>query len=115
MPRQRERRFRSRAEIESILKDYSRSGRSQRDFARTRGISLSSLGYWLWKARWREGREVGRVEASRIVPVKVVRRPPEGSKAFLEVVLRGDRLVRVYPGFDPDTLAQVLAVVEAGC
>jgi len=80
-----------------------------------RGISLSSLGYWLSRVRWREGREARGLEVSPIVPVKVVRRPLEASKVFLELVLPGNRMLRVYPGFDPDALAEVLAVVERAC
>jgi hypothetical protein len=43
------------------------------------------------------------------VPVEVEGRVAE---ALLEVVVAADRSVRVRPGFDPATLAQVIAVLE---
>ena len=43
MPRQRERRFRSKAEIESSLKDCSRSRRGQRVFGKNMGCSAQRI------------------------------------------------------------------------
>ena len=90
MPRQQARRFRTKDGIESILKEYWRRGRSQRDFAALRGIPISSLVYWLSKARGQKEGQARRLAVSPIVPVKLVGMPPEDPKVFFEVVLRGD-------------------------
>jgi len=43
------RKYSTTAQREEILAHYQRSGLTQRDFARSAGISLSTLQRWLWK------------------------------------------------------------------
>jgi hypothetical protein len=69
---------------------------------------LATPSFYAWR------RLIGERDAERsaFVPVRVV---PDGLAAragTLEIVLPGDRIVRVTPGFNAATLRQMLAVLE---
>jgi hypothetical protein len=38
-----------RAEVEQLISDYERSGLTQREFARERGLKLTTFQYWLYR------------------------------------------------------------------
>ena len=84
------------------------SGVSIAQYCRDRGLSYA--GYQWWKSELKRRR----------IPVTFteVRMPPgvNAVEGVIEVVLGGNRIVRVHSGFDETTLARVLAVVErCGC
>ena len=51
-------------------------------------------------------------EQARFLPVRVVSPGAEENSGGLEIALAGGRVVRVRPGVDLQTLADVLAVLE---
>ena len=50
--------------------------------------------------------------ATTFVPVQVVTDDQPASSTPIEILLAGDRSVRIMPGFDPATLRQLLAVLQ---
>ena len=93
------------------------SGLSIVGYCRREGLSAS--GYHWWKRRLKVHKESGvsgtMSVAAAFAEVAVV--PPEADvRAALEVVVRGGRVIRIGPGFDAETLARVLDVLEVrGC
>jgi transposase len=107
-------RRRSQAEIEQLVAEYEASGSGRTAFCQQRGLSLSTLARY----RRRQEQTVGEgAEGKRWLAVEV-----SGSAAVaggerasgLAVVLPGGRRIEVGRGFDADTLARLLAVVERG-
>lgn len=86
------------------------SGLSVRDFCEFHGLSQQSF-YW-----WR--REISRRDQakSQFLPVQVVpdQPPTHSGGAAVEIILAQGRLLRVGPGFDPQTLVRVIELLEAG-
>jgi hypothetical protein len=128
---QRERRWRE------IVAGQRQSGQSVRAYCRQAGIEESAFYWWRRKLAERNhlpqpgrGRSQGR-------PVRLEKRKPSGASGgvkflpvrieaghplagrgaeagpAIEVVLGGQRVLRIAPGFDRQTLAEVLAVLEA--
>lgn len=90
-----------------------RSGEGVRAYCRRHGLSEAGFYAWRRELRVRDGlREVAALNGSAFVEVKAVAVP--SVPVTLEVVLRGDRVVRVHPGFDAETLAGVVRVLELG-
>ena len=104
------RRRRSRAEAEQLVAEYEASGLSQVEFCREQGLSLATL------ARYRKRQTQGSPAAgSRWVEVKEsAGRPALGGPAGsgLAVALPSGRRIEIGRGFDADTLAQLLGVLE---
>jgi hypothetical protein len=105
-------RRRSRAEIARLAGLYRASEMGRSEFCRSHGISLSTLSRHLKK---RSG-ELRHKEPSRLVPVEVavpslsdVSRKPA---SVLTVLLSKGRRVEVNCGFDGETLAELVAVLE---
>lgn len=88
------------------IQNWRYSGLSVRAFCARHGLTPAN--FYAWR------RELQRRNAAppAFVPVCVV--PDHGSArdGRVEVVLRGGRAVRVGPGFDAETLRQLLAVLE---
>jgi hypothetical protein len=105
-------RRRSRAEIERVAGLYGTSGMGRSEFCRSHGISLSTLNRHL-KKPCGEQRQDG---PGRLLPVEVGepscsemdRKPASG----LAVLLSKGRRVEVSCGFDGETLAELVAVLE---
>jgi len=98
------------------LRQWKKSGLAKSAFSRREGLAPSVLAWWDREIR---RRDQGRQRTNRrerlpqspsFLPVQVID-PPRGPDAALEVV-RGAHVVRVRPGFDPETLRRVLAVLE---
>jgi len=108
---------RSRAEIERLVALFGSSGMGRIEFCRSQGVALSTLGRHLRKQRSRhsESRSKG-VERSRLVPVELA--APAASRATGELVGSpivlsiNRRRVEVHRGFDAETLAQLVTVLE---
>jgi len=117
-------RRRTSSEIESILEGYRKSGLSQRSFARTVGIGVSTLQLWLRKGcnkvRRRYGRPIKRAGAGvRLVEVELVEVGLGGvasgsvdEKAGYEIELRnGDRL-RLASAFHDEEVRRLLGLLR---
>lgn len=106
-----------------LLQRWKHSGLPKTEFAQREEISPDVLYWW--------GREIQRRDQGRrpaaarsrqrqvspatrhdtFIPVRVVGPAPSTAASSLEVVA-GGRVVRVRPGFDPETLRQLVAVLE---
>ncbi len=102
------RRRRTRAEAEQVAGEYEASGLSRVEFCRQHGLSLATL------ARYRKRQAQGEAVAGRrwlAVEVAGGKATPLGSSG-LAVALAGGRRIEVGCGFDAETLAQLLSVLE---
>ena len=108
---------RSRAEIERLVALFGSSGMGCLEFCRSQGLALSTLGRHLRKQRSRhsDSRSKG-IERSRLLAVELAAAMPVVRTAefstTLIVLLPNNRRVEVRRGFDRDTLAQLLTVLE---
>lgn len=105
------------SDAKMVLSFWRDSGQTLSAFARQFGLSVSRL------RRWRG--QLPDEELPTFHPICVVPEPgmvavppplptPSGpAPAAVELVLAGDRRVEVRPGFDAETLARVIQVVEA--
>lgn len=110
-----------------VLAEQERSGLSVAEFARRRGVSAGSLGWWRYVARRRAAERRGtqiratgrRVKRGRFVEVRLApeRRGLGASVAgaSFEVVTPGGCMVRVPVHFDADVLRRLLTVLGASC
>ena len=119
----RNNRYWSRREAAVVLARLEDSGQNVATFARQHGIPDKRIRRW--KAKLPSPHALVAREAATVaehtipfVPMRVVETRVEtmgaadGSSA-LEVVVRGGRAVRVSLGFDDETLARVVTVLEA--
>jgi transposase-like protein len=119
----RNNRYWSRREAEVVLARLADSGLDVAAFARQHGIPDKRIRRWKEKlpsARALVAHEAAIVDehAIPLVPVRVVEESTEPTRAMvsasqLEVVVQGGRAVRVPAGFDSETLARVVTVLEA--
>lgn len=109
------------------------SGQSVRVFCRQAGIEESAF-YWWRRTLERGGRPCnsqqgdgvrqgepaeperrepsGRLAGVRFLPVRVAAQCEAEAGRAIEIVLNGQRMLRVMPGFDRQTLREVLGVLE---
>ena len=108
-------------EMRKILGQLDASGLTLREFGAQVGILPGTLGYWRHQIRRREAARQGRdgqramvSAASTFVPVQVLSASGAATDrdGVVEVVLRGDRRLRISPGFDATTLALAVEVLE---
>jgi transposase len=123
---------RSSTEWAKVVAKWRRSGLTARDFASKTGLNRSTLSYWGWKlattdgATRRERNGTSQSPARRrsvearsdaggrsLQLVELPASMTPGSPSALELVLRGEVIVRVPVGFDEDTLTRVVRAVEA--
>jgi hypothetical protein len=84
---------------------WQQSGLSVRVFCARHDLAEPSFYAWRREIQQRDA------AAGTFVPVQVVADQPSRASTF-EVVLAGNRTLRVPPGFDAATLRQLLAVLE---
>ena len=112
-------------EWQGVLAEHERSGLSVAEFARRRGISPGSLGWWRHVARRRVAEQrgttagVGRAARGGFVEVRVGSargevEPPALRGAF-EVMVPGGCVVRVPAHFEADALRRLVAALGARC
>ena len=108
---------RGRAEIERLVALYLSSGMGRSEFSRRHGIGLSTLSRHLKKRRIQQSESRSKeVDRGRLLPVELA--TPVASIADAEVsgspiVLSiNGRRVEVVRGFDAETLAQLVTVLE---
>jgi transposase len=91
-----------------VLARWKQSGLSVRAFCRAEGVS-EPMFYW-----WR--RELPRRDQAKpaFLPVHVLAQAEPPRACGIEVVLANGRCLRVAAGFDPQTLVQLVAVLEEG-
>jgi transposase len=87
------------------LQLWQRSGLTIRAFCERHHLSLPSFYAWRRQLRQRD--------APAFVPVHVLAETPRPATTAIEVVLAGGRRLAVPTGFDPHTLRQLLAILEA--
>jgi transposase-like protein len=107
MSQTRKRRRYTVEEIDTLLNDFERSGLSQVAYARRRGVSLSTLRWWL-------RRHGPRTARPRFLPVAVsdsVVAPSPG----LELELGGERRIHIPADIDPEALRALLPIVVVSC
>jgi hypothetical protein len=121
---------------EELVRKWKGSGQSVRDYCRAEGLRESAFYFWRRKLEARSlasgavskprrkvvpvaavavlpaQRPSGHRDRPSFLPVQVVEdATPEGGRG-VEILLAHGRTVRVLPGFDRQTLAAVLAVLE---
>ena len=88
------------------ISEWRASGLSVRAFCARHGLASASF------YAWRGVPERRAAEHPESVPVQVVADATPTQASALEVVLLGDRTVRIAPGFDAATLRRLLTVLE---
>ena len=117
---------------EELMRRWREDGQTARAFCRAEGVRESAFYFWRRELA-RRGRQspggdvqaqaspalpVGRRRSSRpgavpvFLPVEVVEPSRAEAVRGVEIVLEQGRRVRVLPGFDRQTLADVLSVLE---
>ena len=101
-----ERRRRSQAEAESLVRDFEQSGLSRKAFCSARGVALHTLDYYRARHRGRRG-----VSASQeLLPVDLI--GTSSACGGLRVELANGRRIVVEAGFDVSVLKQLVAALE---
>ena len=103
----------------ALLNDFRRSGLTQAEFCQRRGISIHSFRKRLYRVPAPKPTPVNPPPSNgtipHFVPVTILSDPIPATAAFrqpLELLLNNGRRIAVAPGFDPQTLRQLVAVVE---
>ena len=113
--KQTRRRYLNREEREEILAEYVESGLSQGKFCEERGIGMSTMQYWLRKAREAEEGDEESAGSGGFVEVQVEdremilpgwERRPETAR--YELVLRDGKRLLVGSGFETNEVAKLL-------
>ena len=97
---------------------WGRSGESVRGYCRAHGLTESGFHFWKGELKRRDaGASSGKSApvpshelGTGFAEVRVA--PSAAHEALIEIACAGTRRVRVYPGFDEETLARVLGVLE---
>lgn len=105
---------RSWKEWASLIERWKRSGLTAKQFAERTGVSWRTLSWWKWRLGAGTTSRGAPSKGMDMVPVQVVASQPEALEAPetpVELVVDGV-VVRVRRGFDGDTLARVLDMLE---
>jgi hypothetical protein len=107
----------------ALIDQWHDSGLSLRAFCQQRGLNLGTMQGWVYKRGHRLAIEQARREAhddqapgddspaTTFLPVHLAE-PIVSASSAVEVVLGPGRRIVVGPGFDPETLRRVVAVLE---
>lgn len=116
------RRRRTGSEVEAILEEYGRSGLTQQVFARRSGIGVSTLQYWLRRAREGRPREHtpaksngGPVPELSLLEVRLAdsgRGFPAGQRQGYEIELKAGNRLRVPGGFEEGEVRRLLQLLK---
>jgi hypothetical protein len=111
------------ADRAALVAQWRLSGLSIPEFCRRRGINLGTMRGWVYKQRHRLAVEPARCASqadpapdeptptAAFLPIRLVE-PIAPAGQGVEVVLGPGRRIVVAPGFDPETLRRVVAVLE---
>jgi transposase-like protein len=105
-------------EVEQILEEYWKSGDTQRVFAREMGVAVSTLQWWLRRAR--SGEKEKRRKSSKptqsvsLLEVELADAPqsPVQGREIYEIELNSKVRLRVPGGFAPDDVRRLLALLR---
>ena len=101
-----EKRRRSQAEAESLVRDFEQSGLNRKAFCSARGVALHTLDYYRARCRGRRASAA----AQGLLPVDLVSAPYLSGS--LRVELANGRRIIVEAGFDVSVLKQLVAALE---
>jgi hypothetical protein len=117
------RRNRDAAAGTRLIEQYIESGWTQREFCERRRVSVGTLQYWLRRIAADESGE--RPTEPQLVEVSLLAaamtKAPKAESAGLarcgyEMVLAGERRLRISPGFNAEEVAVLVALLEErGC
>jgi hypothetical protein len=102
----------------ALLHEFRRSGLTQAEFCQRRGISLHSFRKHLYRVPAPKPTPAHPLPSDTPAPFLPVTILPDplpttvASRHTLELLLSNGRRIAVAPGFDPQTLRQLLATVE---
>ena len=103
----------------ALLNDFRRSGLTHAEFCQRRGISIHSFRKRLYQAPTPKPTPASHPSsdgtAPHFLPVTILADPIPATSAArppLELLLDNGRRIAVAPGFDPQTLRQLITVVE---
>ena len=103
----------------ALLNDFRRSGLTHTEFCQRRGISIHSFRKRLYRAPIPKPTPANPLSsdgtAPHFLPVTILPDPipaAPASRQPLELLLNHGRRIAVAPGFDPQTLRQLITVVE---
>lgn len=91
----------------ATLRDYHQSGLTQKAFCRSRGVALSTLGYWL-----KQERESADSEQAFIKVPSPVETPPRDSRS-IRVYINGSLTVEIDLPIEEDQLREILKAAAA--
>jgi hypothetical protein len=122
---------RQAAEWASLIDRWRASGLSLPDFCSQHGLKRGTMQNWVYKTPLkraveevrRQARSAGTPHLDQLpppapspafLPIRVTEAagPPVPERAGVEVVLAPGRRIVIAPGFDPETLRRVVAVLE---
>lgn len=135
MKKRSEQAIQRRSHWQEIVRGQRQSGQSVRAYCRQAGIEESAFYWWRRELARRSGKHSDGFPSGRKAPrsrsVRSAARSTSGAMAeagflpvqvaavrsreaggSLEIVLGGDRVLRIPPGFDRQTLREVLTVLE---
>jgi hypothetical protein len=102
----------------ALLNEFRRSGLTQAEFCQRRGLSLHSFRKHLYRRPSPKPTPANALPsdaAAHFLPVTLLPDPSPttaASRPTLELLLSNGRRIAVPPGFDPQTLRQLIATVE---
>ncbi len=139
MRKRTEREIQRESRWQEIVAGQRQSGQSVRAYCRQAGVEESAF-YWWRRALARRSRQrcgsspagrnapegrsgrsavrrpAGVIDEIDFLPVQVAAGPGTAVGRCIEIVLGGDRVLRIVPGFDRQTLLEVLGALEGrGC
>lgn len=97
-----------------VVAQWKASGQTAREFASAHGYKVASLYQWASDGRQR-GVPDGFVELSRAAGIAVEAQGSSAVSPVIEVVLAGNRVVRVLGELDVALFAAVVRTLEAMC
>ena len=112
------RRWRRAVEVGQILEEYRKSGHTQRVFAREMGVAVSTLQWWLRRARSGEKEKRGKsskpAQGVSLFEVELADASPSPvqGRAVYEIELKAEVRLRVPGGFAPDDVRRLLALLK---
>lgn len=104
---------------QGIVREWERSGQSQTEFCRLRGINGGTFSWWKRQLAAQRpehahsDRPTIRLRAAASKAEFVELRPGGAGACVYEIALPGGRLLRIPERFDPQVLARLIAAVEA--
>ncbi|NOJ79202.1 IS66 family insertion sequence element accessory protein TnpA [Myxococcus xanthus] len=90
-----------------VAESFEASGLTQVEFARQRGVRLSTVQSWVYRRR---RHLAAKAEAVRLLPVQVMP-PVEASTTFVEVIAEGGARLRFAVGTDVGYVARLVAAL----